>query len=104
MESAVMTCGVSLRHPMLPVEKCAERKILSRRAVEAITEVYRVKNEYKVAEEKKAEGLDALALALQKARAAERVAANALEEHIYAARMPNPVTDTLSPHSVSFKH
>jgi hypothetical protein len=66
---------------MPPVKRCADRCSLSQRVVDAITEVCRAKNEYKFAKEKEPERVDALALGLHKARAAESAALHALEEH-----------------------
>jgi hypothetical protein len=66
---------------MPPVKRCAERCALSHRVIDAITEVCRVKNDYYLAKKKQPERVDALALGLKKARAAESAAVHALEEH-----------------------
>jgi len=62
--------------------RCADRRTLSRRVVDAVVDVHRARNEFDFAKEKQPEGLDALARAIDKAMAAERAAAHALYTHI----------------------
>ena len=64
------------------MELCAERKILSKSVVDAIAETYRVKAEYDTAKRKRADNVDALSAALQKARKTERDAQRALRVHV----------------------
>jgi hypothetical protein len=61
--------------------KCAERARLSRPVVNAIAEVHRAKEAYDAAKQKRAENVDALEVALQKARQAGRAAKHAFAEH-----------------------
>jgi hypothetical protein len=67
----------------MPVEeRCPERSRLSRPVVDAIAEVYRAKAAHDTAKQKRADNEHELAIALRKARDAERAAERALGEHI----------------------
>jgi hypothetical protein len=65
----------------VPTESCAERSSLSRAVVDAVAETYRAKAAYEMAKRNRADNVDVRAGALQKARASERAAERALQEH-----------------------
>jgi hypothetical protein len=70
----------------MALDPCAKRFRLSKPVVNAITQVYRAKTDYDAARQKQAVNADALAVVLQGARGAERMAVRARAEHIRDAK------------------
>jgi hypothetical protein len=61
---------------------CQERQKLKQKVVDAITAVYRLRNEYSFAQAKKSANTDELLIQLSEARKAELIAESALREHV----------------------
>ena len=61
---------------------CQERQKLAQKVVDAITTVYKLRNEYSSAQAKKSANTDELLIQLSEARGMERIAESELRDHI----------------------